>query len=63
MILPFTIEDAERAARMWPVTSKFGLSLGDRACLALALRLDLPVMTADRVWGKLQMGVEVQLIR
>ncbi len=63
MILPFTIVDAERAAKMWLVTSKFGLSLGDRACLALAMRLGLPVMTADRIWGKLAMGVDVQLIR
>jgi PIN domain nuclease of toxin-antitoxin system len=63
MILPFTIQDAERAAGMWPVTSKLGLSLGDRACLALALRLGLPVMTADRIWGKVTLGVDVQLIR
>jgi len=63
MILPFSIVDAERAATMWPVTSKFGLSLGDRACLALALRLGLPIITADRIWGRLQLGVEVRLIR
>jgi PIN domain nuclease of toxin-antitoxin system len=37
--------------------------LGDRACLALALRLGLPVMTADRIWGKVTLGVDVQLIR
>ena len=40
-----------------------GLSLGDRACLALGKRLALPVYTADRVWAELDLGVEVVLIR
>lgn len=40
-----------------------GLSLGDRACLALALSAGLPALTADRVWAELDLGVEVVLIR
>jgi ribonuclease VapC len=44
-------------------TRKQGLSLGDRACLALAIREGLPVVTADRVWAELDLGVEVVLIR
>jgi|GEM_PF-2780485 len=40
-----------------------GLSLGERACLALALALGRPLVTADRVWGNLDVGVEVILIR
>lgn len=44
-------------------TSKAGLSLGDRACLAVAARYGLPVMTADRSWANLNVGVAVQLIR
>jgi len=40
-----------------------GLSLGDRACLALALREQAPVLTGDRAWSKVDVGVEVVLIR
>ena len=44
-------------------TKAKGLSLGDRACLALGYRLGLPVYTADRAWAELDLGVEVVLIR
>jgi ribonuclease VapC len=44
-------------------TRRRGLSLGDRACLALGRRLGLPVYTADRAWAELDLGVEVVLIR
>ena len=44
-------------------TRSKGLSLGDRACLALTRRENLPVLTADRVWAELDLGVEVVLIR
>jgi PIN domain nuclease of toxin-antitoxin system len=40
-----------------------GLSLGDLACLALARRMGLPVLTADRNWAKVDVGVEIRLIR
>ena len=40
-----------------------GLSLGDRACLALAIRLNARVSTADSAWAKLDISVEVILIR
>ena len=44
-------------------TRFLGLSLGDRACLALAASLELPALTADRVWAQLDVGVEVVLCR
>ena len=44
-------------------TRRAGLSLGDRACLALALALNLPVFTADRAWQALPLDVEVRSIR
>jgi len=39
------------------------LSLGDRACLALARRLGASVLTADRAWRDLDVGVDIVLIR
>lgn len=62
-MVSFTPEDAEAAAELWEPTRAAGLSLADRACLALARRLDLPAHTADRDWRKVGVGVEVVLIR
>ncbi|BBM68884.1 type II toxin-antitoxin system VapC family toxin [Rhodothermus marinus] len=60
-IEPFIIRDAEIAAGLWEQTRPLGLSLADRACLALGLRLGWPVVTADRAWQAL--GSQVRLIR
>jgi PIN domain nuclease of toxin-antitoxin system len=54
---------ALRAGFLYRLTSPFGLSLGDRACLALAMALKLPVVTSDRVWSQLDLGVEVVVCR
>jgi ribonuclease VapC len=62
-VIPFDNVQAGLAARLWPETSRAGLSLGDRACLALAIDRDLPVLTADRVWTSLGLNVSVRLIR
>ena len=68
--LPMTVHDLDhdlaiQAGAIFAQTRPFGLSLGDRACLALARQEKLPALTADRVW--LQAGplvdVEVRLIR
>jgi len=54
---------ARRAGELRPLTRRLGLSLADRACLALAERKRLPVLTADRSWKALALDIEVQLIR
>lgn len=54
---------AMKAGLLREATRHKGLSLGDRACLALAMRERLPVMTADRAWRHLDLPVEVVLIR
>lgn len=58
-----TVEDAEVAADLFGATRDAGLSLGDRYGLALAGRLGVPVLTADRAWGSLSVGVSVTVIR
>ena len=60
---PFTSKDALAAAALWTPTRAAGLSLGDRACFALAQRLEVPVVTADRGWSGVDVGVTVQLVR
>ena len=54
---------AYAAGMLRPRTREHGLSLGDRACLAVASMLDMPAYTADRAWAELDLDVEVRLIR
>ena len=60
---PFTLAQAEAAARLWTATQAAGLSLGDRACLALGLETGFPVITADRPWARLDIGLDIRVIR
>ncbi len=62
-VVPFDALLAYRAAALRPATRAFGLSLGDRACLALAGQLDVVALTADRSWGRIKIPVEIRLIR
>ena len=62
-VVPFDEIQARTAARLRSMTRHAGLSLGDRACLALADRLGYPVVTADRVWASLEVGIEIIMIR
>jgi ribonuclease VapC len=59
----FTHEQARIAAELRPLTRPFGLSLGDRACLALAIDRKATVYTTDRVWKDLSLGIEIEVIR
>jgi ribonuclease VapC len=60
---PLTTADAVEIARLRPLTRDHSLSLGDRACLALARRLDAPAVTADSAWARAELAVEVRQIR
>ena len=62
-VVPFDRPQAQSAARLWQQTRQSGLSLGDRACIALALQIGRPAVTADRIWGNLDIGANVVLIR
>ena len=60
--VPFDETTAFAAGALRPATRNAGLSLGDRACLALAMQLDRPALTADRAWKRLRLGVEIELV-
>jgi ribonuclease VapC len=63
VIVPFSAEQAEMAAMLWLSGRKYGLSLGDRACLALAQDRQLAALTMDQAWQKADLGVAVQVFR
>lgn len=60
-VVDVTRTDGERAAELW--TREYPLSLGDRLCLAVAERLEVPVVTAESRWAAVDVGIEIQLIR
>ena len=63
-VVPFNEEYAYEAGGLIAITKDYGLSLGDRACLATARKLKLPVFTSDRQWAKVKrLGVAIHLIR
>lgn len=62
-ILPFTADHAHLAGNLIAETRSLGLSLADRACLALGLDLKAPIYTADRSWKSLRVGLQIHLIR
>jgi ribonuclease VapC len=64
-VIPFDDALAFGAGLLVPKTRSAGLSLGDRACLALAGQLRSTALTADRAWSRSAraVGVEIELIR
>jgi PIN domain nuclease of toxin-antitoxin system len=61
--IPFGDEHAIVAGSLVAVTRRYGLSLGDRACLALALQRKAPVYTTDRAWTQLGLDLKIEVIR
>ena len=62
-VVPFDAEHADIAARIHAGTRRLGLSIGDRACLALAKSRGGTAVTTDRAWSEVDEGVNVRLIR
>lgn len=62
-IVPFDTIQATLAASLRLSTQSLGLSLGDRACLALGKELKCAIVTADKVWNKIDLGIEIILVR
>jgi ribonuclease VapC len=62
-ILTFDRDLAHSTGSLVALTHKFGLSLGDRACLAAGMALNAKVLTADAPWRKLNLAIDIHLIR
>lgn len=62
-VIDFGIDLADRTGELRPQTRHLGLSLADRACLALAEREDLSAVTADKSWTATDLGIDIHLIR
>ena len=60
---PFSAAQAEIAGQLKERTKQLGLSLGDRACLALGSERGETIYTADRAWRNLHLDVDVETIR
>jgi len=61
--MAFEAEHARLAGDLATRTKHLGLSLGDRACLALAMSLDAPVYTADKSWKNLKLNIRIHVLR
>ena len=62
-VIPFDEDQAFQAGLLYTPGQDYGLSLGDRACLALARATSMTAITADRAWANLPIGLDVKLIR
>ena len=62
-VRPLTSDQAYATGHLRPVTRALGLSLGDRACLALAAELGTSALTADREWANIEASLDIEVIR
>ena len=61
-MIEFDIFQSEKTAELRPITKHLGLSLGDRACLALAIQENAVAVTSDRTWTMLDI-CQIESIR
>ena len=62
-VVPFDQQHARIAGDLIAQTRQLGLSLGDRACLALGIALKGPVYTSEKAWKSLRLSVPIHVIR
>ncbi|HEX8554035.1 MAG TPA: type II toxin-antitoxin system VapC family toxin [Sphingomonas sp.] len=62
-ITPFDMHQARVAAQLHPRLQGLGISFADRACLALAHVTNRSVLSADKDWAALDIGIDIRLIR
>jgi PIN domain nuclease of toxin-antitoxin system len=62
-VVPFNQEHARIAGDLISHTRQHGLSLGDRACLALGMALKGPVYTCEKTWRSLHVAVTIHVLR
>ena len=63
-IVPFDLEQAAQVAKLRPLVQPQGLSLADRACIALGIKLQIPIYTSDKIWSELGLNnANIKLIR
>jgi PIN domain nuclease of toxin-antitoxin system len=62
-VVPFDTPQARTCGDLITLTRPLGLSLGDRACLALGITHKVPVYTTEKSWKKLRLGIPIQVIR
>ncbi len=62
-IINFDEEQAIITAELINKTKQYGLSLGDRACIALAILKNLSIITCDKIWQKADVGVKFIMAR
>ena len=62
-VIEFDAKQARIAGDLVSQTRTLGLSLGDRACIALGIALKAPVVTTDRAWKSLRLGIDIKVLR
>jgi len=63
-IVPFDLEQSINCASLGKISKHLGLSLGDKACITLGIKLGVPIYTADKIWQEFKSKeVNIKLIR